>query len=378
MSEEMSSATTMESTANDSGSTGEGAGSGDSYWDSMAEADAKWGEVVNNDGSEIVSGGDKQTTAEAEKDEEPKPVEKVNPRPAPKAPATRAASVVPEKGYIASYFKDGESGKEFDVDTFTRDTIGDPRTAWKYAERQYTEAPATTEPPEDPTEKYYREEKEYRQRFRENFFNYRTVLDKYMRAGHDVYAADQLAMAEVERSINAHFEERDIRRRAQERHETLEQRDNGTRDSEIKSKARSNLNAVIQEHGGADKFTAFMQEGLDTINLLFDVSNPDHKGTKESTRQAINEWFERNIASDINKLRGLQQIIKGQVALKALPWAYKQGRTGAQKTAAQNARTTTRKPGGRAGGAPQGAAQRDTLDMYFDPTIDRNAVIDTV
>jgi len=371
-----------ENTGADAGSgssdVGGGVSGGDTYQELQKNLED---EIVNNDGSPL-------------EDPEPKPQPKQGAKATQAAPkggkpaADKAGDggnaedgKVPE-GFLKGYFKNAEDGTiSFDTEAFSKDVVGDAKSIYKYGERAYTPDDQAAKPKQeaDPDEEYFRSEKTFRDNVRKNHLLYREELDKALKAGMSLEQADAVAMRNVDARLHEYFEERDIKRRSEERKSAAKKAEEFYSFEKVKATAAANQSRVISECGGNDKWQALCMQGIDHINWLFDMANPDFKGTKAETSKAMGDWFQK-VASNEKSLRMVARILKGEAALQSLPYAFRQGMRKAAGTAQQNRSTHSRAPGGRSGSrAPaQEAGTRDSVDAWLNPIGEREGVMDTV
>jgi len=338
-------------------------------------------EIVNNDGSPLD-----QELREKPSKQPPKGQQQAQPQKDGEAEAGNASLDTPKEGFLANYFVKGDDGEvSFDTDGFATDMVGDSKKKEvTYGDRAYlpedtaggAQAAASDE---DPEITQLRKEREFKKTLHSNAFMYRTELDKALQAGKSLQEADQIASAAVSKLLQDFTEERELQQRALQSKNAKSAAEQVHRDAEMKAKSEANISRAIAEVGGMEKWQALCSHGIDIVNWLFDLANPDFKGTQSETNKAIGQWF-RNMSANEKSLQMFVRAMKAKVAHSALPYAFRQGMKANAKKGQQNRTTHSRPMGSRTWSrAPkEESGSQDSVDAWLNPTASREEVIDTV
>lgn len=327
-------------------------------------------ELVNDDGSPIVSEQQPKNAEEAKTETQNKKPDQQAQQPAQPAATEKPAeqqTAAQKRLEIEAGLYD-ETGNLKD-DAF--DFLGIGKEGWEYT------------PPTDPKlegqqqqnvpewKQYMEEEKVYKTNLQENYLSIPRRIQELKAQGYDTDTALQYAVGEAQQILSEHFAQREAESRERLFQKQQEEFAKVTETERLRSTATANQMELANKVGGIEKFHQIMfspEIGGPVINWLFDQLNPD-KATipREQIAKEISQWWTR-FSSNKQNLNFAFNMSMAQLQKRMYPDIVKRVRANAQAQQKHNTEGAAKAPGrlqAHRAAPPKAEQGSDDLDKYL-------------
>ena len=287
---------------------------------------------------------------------------------------------------MGSFFPKGDDGTiGFNHDEalkFTLPQDGKQRFTYQADRRKVVEAKEPDKPktPEEVRQGRIDEEKKYRKDVQDQqFFGLNKLLEIIPQELYttELQEAVRAAAQEVQKKVNADFEDRDMKNRFEMEDRLKKEFGSEKEHADFVKEANSNISAVINDMASQlgitdsneqfKKYAELMEFGKPIIDQLFDMMHPeflkDH--TMKEIRAGMDKWWNTEIASNKQTLNFLMARIYDSLNTSLSPYMIEQTVAGRNSLEKQNKRGSGRSPSNISRSTPKPSKGASDVLNYF-------------
>lgn len=272
---------------------------------------------------------------------------------------------IPDKGFPAYFFKevDGENGekvKEYDTEKAMKYLLPSKEKRYEPLSRTFAQqSEKKPEPDKSPAEQRAIKKADYIKNTRASMNLASECIREAIGKGYKIEEAMAYADNMVGQALQKDLEEYELKMEIEREKEYDQRFDDKIGNKEIDKNVRTNTNTVINSiasvedltpQEATDKYISILTHGQPIIDHFFDFANPGldtGKITSQEYQDLVNKWWNKSVASDINKLKFVIGSIMNEVNTQLLPYHYQQAANRTDKQKVKDAKGNLLTPSNR-------------------------------